>query len=91
YASIGEKKIEVSLSMEDDGGRLLVVVSDNGPGIAEDKLEKVIERFVRLEESRTQPGFGIGLSITKAVMKLHGGELLLENANPGLRAVLLFP
>ncbi|WP_407965198.1 sensor histidine kinase [Bartonella sp. C271] len=91
YASIGEKKAEVSLSMEYDGRRLLVVVSDNGPGIAEDKREKVIERFVRLEESRTQPGFGIGLSIAKAVMKLHGGELLLENANPGLRAVLLFP
>ncbi|WP_273723877.1 HAMP domain-containing sensor histidine kinase [Bartonella sp. AU18XJBT] len=91
YASKGERKAGVCLSMEYRDEHLLVVVSDNGPGIAEDKREKVTERFVRLEESRTQPGFGIGLSIAKAVMKLHGGELLLENANPGLRAVLLFP
>ncbi|ABM45452.1 hypothetical protein H704_00402 [Bartonella bacilliformis Peru38] len=91
YASEGEKKTEISLSMECFGERLRVVVSDNGPGIAVDKLEKVTERFVRLEESRTQPGFGIGLSMAKAVMKLHGGELILENANPGLRAILSFP
>ncbi len=91
YASKDREKAKVCLSMEYRDEHLLVVVSDNGPGIAEDKREKVTERFVRLEESRTQPGFGIGLSIAKAVMKLHGGELLLENANPGLRAVLLFP
>ncbi|EJF81960.1 sensor histidine kinase [Bartonella doshiae] len=91
YASKNEKKVQVCLSMEYRGKHLLVVVSDNGVGIAADKREKVTERFVRLEESRTQPGFGIGLSIAKAVMKLHGGELLLEDANPGLRAVLLFP
>ncbi|WP_455477339.1 ATP-binding protein [Bartonella sp. B41] len=91
YASKGSQKPEVSLSMEYRGGHLLVVVCDNGLGIAEDKLEKVTERFVRLEESRTQPGFGIGLSIAKAVMKLHGGELLLENTNSGFRAILLFP
>ncbi|WP_375616053.1 MULTISPECIES: sensor histidine kinase [unclassified Bartonella] len=91
YAPKGGRKAKVCLSMEYRDEHLLVVVSDNGPGIAEDKREKVTERFVRLEESRTQAGFGIGLSIAKAVMKLHGGELLLENANPGLRAVLLFP
>ncbi|WP_455466535.1 sensor histidine kinase [Bartonella sp. B39] len=91
YAPKDGRKAEICLSMEYRGEHLLVVVSDNGPGIAVDKREKVTERFVRLEESRTQPGFGIGLSIAKAVMKLHGGELLLENANPGLRAVLLFP
>ncbi|WP_375617584.1 MULTISPECIES: ATP-binding protein [unclassified Bartonella] len=91
YAPKGGRQAKVCLSMEYRDAHLLVVVSDNGPGIAEDKREKVTERFVRLEESRTQPGFGIGLSIAKAVMKLHGGELLLENANPGLRAILLFP
>lgn len=91
YAYKDGRKAKVCLSMEYRGEHVLVVVSDNGPGIAADKREKVTERFIRLEESRTQPGFGIGLSIAKAVMKLHGGELLLENANPGLRAVLLFP
>lgn len=48
-------------------------------------------RFVRLEESRTQPGSGLGLSLAKAVMKLHGGALRLEDNGPGLRAVLEFP
>ncbi|MCZ2328510.1 sensor histidine kinase [Bartonella sp. F02] len=91
YASHNNKKAEVFLSMESCGESLRVVVSDNGPGISADKYEKVMERFVRLEESRTQSGFGIGLSIAKAVMKLHGGELILENANPGLRAILFFP
>ncbi|AGF74278.1 sensor histidine kinase [Bartonella australis AUST/NH1] len=91
YAPQSGRKTEVFLSMEYRAECLLIVISDNGPGIAEDKYEKVTERFVRLEESRTQPGFGIGLSIAKAVMKLHGGELLLENANPGLRAILSFP
>ncbi|WP_208435177.1 sensor histidine kinase [Bartonella phoceensis] len=91
YASEDGRKTQVCLSMEYRDGHVLVVISDNGPGIAAGKREKVTERFVRLEESRTQPGFGIGLSIAKAVMKLHGGELLLEDANPGLRAVLLFP
>ncbi|EJF86590.1 sensor histidine kinase [Bartonella rattimassiliensis] len=91
YASKDDGKVKVCLSMEYRDEHLLVVVRDNGPGIPEDKRDKVTERFVRLEESRTRPGFGIGLSIAKAVMKLHGGELLLENANPGLRAILLFP
>ncbi len=91
YASKGGRRAKVCLSMEYRGEHLLVVVSDNGPGIAANKRDKVTERFFRLEESRTRPGFGIGLSIAKAVMKLHGGELLLEDANPGLRAVLLFP
>jgi len=81
----------VTLSMERQEKNVLIVVADNGPGIPEESHDRVTERFVRLEESRTQPGLGLGLSLAKAVMKLHGGSLKLEDNKPGLRAVLVFP
>lgn len=91
YGETSQTEPKISLSMEDNGDHVAVVVSDNGPGIAATDRERVTKRFVRLEDSRTKPGFGIGLSLAKAVMKLHGGELILEDANPGLKAILLFP
>lgn len=91
YALAGENPAVVTLSMERDSQWMRIVVADNGPGIPEDKREQATERFVRLEESRTQPGSGLGLSLAKAVMKLHGGALRLEDNGPGLRAVLEFP
>lgn len=91
YAQASEKKAAVILSMERDKDFVRIVVADNGPGIPEEKREQATERFVRLEESRTQPGSGLGLSLAKAVMKLHGGALRLEGNEPGLRAVLEFP
>jgi len=50
-----------------------------------------VERFVRLEASRTQPGSGLGLSLASAVATLHGGDLRLEDAHPGLIATLAIP
>lgn len=91
YAQTGEGAAVVTLSMERDSQWVRIVVADNGLGIPEDKREQATERFVRLEESRTQPGSGLGLSLAKAVMKLHGGALRLEDNGPGLRAVLEFP
>lgn len=91
YALSSESSAAVTLSMERDPQWVRIVVADNGPGIPEDKREQATERFVRLEESRTQPGSGLGLSLAKAVMKLHGGALRLEDNGPGLRAVLEFP
>lgn len=91
YASDEERVASVTLSMERDPQWVRIIVADNGLGIPEDKREQATERFVRLEESRTQPGSGLGLSLAKAVMKLHGGALRLEGNDPGLRAVLEFP
>ncbi len=51
----------------------------------------MVERFVRLEQSRTQPGSGLGLSLAQAVARLHGGELKFEDNRPGLKAVLALP
>lgn len=60
-------------------------VSDSGPGIAEEDRERVLGRFVRLEQSRNTPGSGLGLSLVNAVTQLHGGEIQLRDNNPGLR------
>ena len=50
-----------------------------------------VERFVRLEQSRSQPGSGLGLSLASAVAHLHGGELKLEDNHPGLKTVISLP
>ena len=65
-------------------------MTDNGPGIPAHERERVFERFVRLENERNSPGNGLGLSLVKAVARLHAATLELEDAEPGLRVVLTF-
>ena len=68
-----------------------ISVADHGPGISNQDRERVLKRFVRLEESRTKPGTGLGLSLVAAVARLHGGRLRLEDNQPGLRVVFSLP
>jgi signal transduction histidine kinase len=72
-------------------GEARIVVADHGPGIPEAERTHVLERFVRLETARSRPGFGLGLSLAAAVARLHGGSILLEDNEPGLRVVLALP
>ena len=72
-------------------GKARLVVADSGPGIAEADRARVLERFVRLEASRTRPGSGLGLSLVAAVVHLHGGALALESNEPGLRVIIDLP
>jgi signal transduction histidine kinase len=81
----------IALSLERRGDRVLLVVADNGPGIAPEDRKRVLERFVRLEKSRTEPGSGLGLSLVDAVARLHRGEFRIEDNAPGVRAVLDLP
>ena len=78
----------VSLGVRNDGGRISLIVEDNGPGIPEDQRGKVVRRFYRLDSSRYTPGAGLGLAIVDAIARLHGSALRLEDAKPGLRAVI---
>jgi signal transduction histidine kinase len=78
-------------AMNGEGDRILLAVSDAGPGIPEAERGRVVERFVRLEQSRSLPGSGLGLSLAAAVARLHGGELKLEDNRPGLRSTISLP
>jgi len=82
---------EVLIEARREGDQVLLSVTDHGPGIPEADRKHALERFVRLEASRTQPGSGLGLSLASAVATLHGGELRLGDANPGLIATLAIP
>ena len=82
---------EILIEARRDGASVLLSVTDHGPGIPEADRSHAVERFVRLEASRTQPGSGLGLSLASAVATLHGGELRLGDNNPGLTATLAMP
>jgi len=79
-------------------GEIEYSVTDTGPGVPEEDRERVIERFVRLDNSRTEAGSGLGLSLVGAVMEAHGGRILLDEGpgeyggfGPGLRVALVLP
>jgi signal transduction histidine kinase len=83
---------DVEVSVEPDGGAgVLLRVRDHGPGIPRGERKHVLQRFYRLERSRTTPGNGLGLSLVQAVAQLHGAELALAEATPGLAVELRFP
>ncbi len=81
--------VTVSLSQQDN--RPVFVVADSGPGVPPAFRGKVLERLFRLEQSRTSPGSGLGLSLVAAVAKSHGLELMLDDNMPGLRVTMRFP
>ncbi|MGE0564691.1 MAG: sensor histidine kinase [Pseudolabrys sp.] len=74
-----------------EGERILLSVADHGPGIPEGDRGRVTDRFVRLEQSRSEPGSGLGLSLVAAVARLHGGELTFADNAPGLKSVIALP
>lgn len=63
-------------------------VSDNGPGVPAADRARVLDRFVRLEASRSAPGTGLGLALVAAIVRLHRGTLHLDDAKPGLRVTI---
>lgn len=89
--SVNGKASEIVVTANSTDDRIELAVSDNGPGIPEGDRGRVVERFVRLEQSRSRPGSGLGLSLAAAVARLHGGQLKLLDNVPGLRAVIELP
>lgn len=85
----GVAEIQVTGGIEGDDA--VITVSDRGRGVAPEDRQHVLERFVRLDESRSKPGNGLGLSLVAGVMKLHDGRVLLEDNGPGLKVKLLLP
>ena len=70
---------------------ITLAVLDQGVGIPAEDVARVTERFYRGDSARNTPGFGLGLTLVRAVAQLHGGALSLQHAAPGLRAVLTLP
>jgi two-component system OmpR family sensor kinase len=87
-------KIHVSLSEKDSS--IEVAISDNGPGLAKEDQERIFERFYRADSSRTRSvkteGSGLGLSIVKAIMQAHGGDVTVSSSlGEGATFTLSFP
>ncbi|HEY2577347.1 MAG TPA: HAMP domain-containing sensor histidine kinase [Streptosporangiaceae bacterium] len=86
----------VSVTARADGPWVVLSVCDDGPGIPEADAERVFGRFTRLDDARSrdhadQAGSGLGLAIVRATAAAHGGTVWLEDAAPGLRAVVRLP
>jgi len=77
----------IHVGLQSSGKQTDLIVADHGPGIAEEHRQKVLQRFYRLEKSRTTPGNGLGLSIVTAIANLHEGTLTLLDNKPGLKVV----
>lgn len=81
----------ITLKAELQGNDLEVKVIDNGKGVAEEDRSRVVERFVRLDKSRNMSGNGLGLSLVKAISKMHKGSFELTDSNQGFVALLKIP
>lgn len=92
YALPGdERQLTIEVSAVRENGQLGLRVADNGVGVPSVDRERVLQRFVRLEESRSRPGSGLGLSLVAAVARLHHGTIELGDNQPGLVVVLHLP
>ena len=78
-AADGAVRPKITLSMDRVGETIEIAVADRGPGVAVADRGRALQRFVRLEKSRSRPGSGLGLSLVAAVARLHGGSIRLED------------
>ena len=81
----------ISISARTAGGHLHIDVADRGPGIPADQRAAAFKRFGRLDESRSNEGAGLGLTLAQSIAHLHGGQLVLDDGDPGLIARLELP
>jgi signal transduction histidine kinase len=82
----------IHLALHQDGSDCVIRVTDSGPGISPDDMEKITQRFYRAESSRTTPGFGLGMAMVNAIMLVHQGEVRFANQPVGgLCCELRFP
>jgi signal transduction histidine kinase len=78
----------IALSAWQEPGRACIEIADNGPGIPAHMRSKVLQRFFRLESSRTTQGSGLGLSLAHAIVKLHEASMEFSHNEPGLKVTV---
>ena len=82
----------VALGSSYDGGTARLWVRDTGPGVAPEHRDQIFERFARSAVAENDEGFGLGLSIVRAIARAHGGSVSLEDEQPhGARFVITLP
>lgn len=79
------------LSVECDTEHVAISLTDDGPGATIDDAERLFQRFVRAETSRSRPGHGLGLALVRAVAVGHGGEAVVENGHEGFGVTIRLP
>jgi signal transduction histidine kinase len=79
------------VSVEQVGGLVRLIVSDNGPGMPAEDRRRAVQPFVRLAQPDKPDSSGLGLSLVAAIARLHRGQLTFENNEPGLRVVVDLP
>jgi signal transduction histidine kinase len=91
--AVRHKRSRVTVSAAADGRHLVVVVTDDGPGIPEADRERVFQRFTRLDDARARDagGSGLGLAIVRELVRRHRGSVTLGDAQPGLRVEVRLP
>ena len=82
---------QIRLGARRTGDQLVICVSDDGPGIPEDRRMEALRRFGRLDPSRHIAGSGLGLALAEAAARLHGGRIELDDAHPGLIVNMILP
>lgn len=82
---------EVSLAASETAQGVEISIADRGPGVPAEERGKVVDRFYRSAGVAGVPGSGLGLSLVNAIAHHHGGQLVLEDNAPGLRAILRLP
>ncbi|GIF38093.1 signal transduction histidine kinase [Actinoplanes xinjiangensis] len=87
------RRSRVTVSAASDGPHMVVVVTDDGPGIPEADRERVFQRFTRLDDARARDagGSGLGLAIVRELVRRHRGSVTLGDAHPGLRVEVRLP
>ena len=81
----------VAIALERQSDRAVLAVADDGPGIDADRRDEMLGRFRRMDESRSTPGSGLGLSIVEVIARVHGATLALLDNGPGLKVEVRFP
>ncbi|HEX4198728.1 MAG TPA: ATP-binding protein [Caulobacteraceae bacterium] len=87
----GGAQVQVCVRAAQRGPDAVISVTDNGPGVPAAERERIFDRLYRLEQSRSTPGSGLGLSLVAAVARLHGATVQVRDADPGLEVQIAFP
>lgn len=80
---------QIKIVIQTDVDKTIICIEDNGIGVEEAERQKIFDRFYRIDKSRAQSGAGLGLSLVKAVIELHKGCIIAEDAEPGLRIITI--